>query len=263
MKKTSEPPPVPVMKDFPSQTSPSKAQSEAGHKKQSRKLLGLILITLLLLFAIVAWVLRGLNLHDILFFWGSITGNTVDYELVDVRNNTVLLVTCQGNQSAVKVRLAGQPNWIEISTGDGTVSNPALSPSGKLVAYLSEQDERHIVVAPVITGTRQIVDASLVQKGCVLVRNAEWDICPWSPIHWAPNERYLGFFACVKDAKISYVAIADLKSAPISVTCLDKEHSKSSIPGERTLIWQDDEQLIVTTFGDNETDIRIEFLDFP
>lgn len=256
-----EPPSVPVMKEPSSQSSSSKEQPKCESKMRLRNLVGLILIVAFMLLATVVWILGDFDLRDLLSSIGRITGNAVNYEFIDARNNAVLLVMQQGDQSSVKVRLAEQHNWIEIATSDDTVSNPALSPSGGYVAYLSEQDGRHIVVAPVITGTEHIVTTALVQQSSDLVESAE--ICAWSPIRWSPNERYLSFFACVKDAETSYVVVVDLQSTPVSVVCLDKEHSKSTVLSERTLIWQDNQELIVTTFGENRSDIRVESLDFP
>ena len=165
--------------------------------------------------------------------------------LVDLQNGVILMLEQSGSFSRVVVEPSDQASWLLVSRDDTTATNPALSSDGKQVAYVTERDGGQLVIVSIITDTRRTIEADQVQDAGDSVGFDEMQVCPWTPIAWAPTGNRIAFFGCTKDTSLSVVLVGDLSDPAIPLTVIAR--SKAQASAVRQLKWLDHTHLVVST----------------
>jgi hypothetical protein len=235
----------------PPPSTPSGEQEQVGisdskKRKIARRWYWLVVIGLAVIAAVVIWITGLAQRGEFRSLFRDVLNQEPQFELIEARDGVVLLTRSESRRSEVIVKLAGQTGWRYASNNDFTAKSPALSPSGAQVAYLSEIDEVHIEVVSLITDTRQVVTAAIVDTSLSVRQLAGLSVCAWSPVRWSPDpgEEHLAFFVCTQDPLMSYAAVVDLSSAPPRIVWLEGE---GVLRDERSLIWLDSTHLLMST----------------
>jgi len=130
--------------------------------------------------------------------------------LLESRDEKSLLLQTDGERRQVLVQLPDRDGWVVVSRDDFTAANPALSPDGAWVAYLSTQGAPKIVVVPLEQAGRVSYTSEDLRRDDQENKTPMTDICPWSPVAWSMDSQRLAFFGCLDDPPMSRVFVADL-----------------------------------------------------
>ena len=241
---------------------PSGVQEQAGapdSKKRwaARRWYWLVVIGLAAIAAVVVWTIGLARRGELRPLFRDVLNQEPQFELIEARDGVVLLTRSEGHRSEVIVQLAGQTGWRYASNNDFTARSPTLSPSGDQVAYLSEINEVHIEVVSLITDTRQVVTAAIVDTSLSARQLTGLSVCAWSPVRWSPDpdEDHLAFFACTQDPVMSYAAVVGLSPDPPRIVWLEGE---GVLRDERSLIWLDSTHLLMSTPVSDDRGILIQ-----
>lgn len=198
------------------------------------------LAVLIFILGLAVWGLgKAQRADDYTGKWEQFTSGD-SLSLLDARQGVALMLRKNSNETSVVARVEGQSTWLLISQDDTTVSNPALSPTGQQIAYLSQQAGGQIVIVPVYQGQQYTISRdSLTALDLGVLK-----FCDWTPLVWHPTAKYLAFIACQKQEKYSIVVVADLTVSPPTHQIVADSLSDSDRP--RQLHWLDDQQLIFT-----------------
>jgi len=226
---------------------PEDAEMPPGATEETRiapRRYGLALLILAILAALATWVL-GYMQRQGPFTILSLTLPPPSMILVDSRDGVVLMLERSGDLSRVIVETSNQGSWQLVSRDDTAATNPALSPDGERVTYVTERDDGQLVIVSIIADTRRTIDADQVQDAGDSIGFDEMQVCPWTPIAWAPTGNRIAFFGCTKEASLSVVLVGDLSDPAIPLTVIAR--SKAEVSAVRQLKWLDHTQLIVST----------------
>lgn len=165
--------------------------------------------------------------------------------LVDSRDGVVLILEQSGSLSRVIVEKSDEASWILVSRDDTTATNPALSPDGGQIAYVTERDGGQVVTVSIMTDTRRTIDADQIQDVGDSAGFDKMKLCPWTPIAWAPPMgTRIAFFGCTEDDSLSVALVGDLSGPVINLTAIARSKVESST--SRQLRWLDRTQIVIT-----------------
>ena len=203
-------------------------------------IIGLILASVLLGAAI--WFIGDMQ-RSSTFARNSMSATSA-LSIVDSRQGIVLLFEKGDSLNNVVVDRPLQNQWTLISQSDTTASNPTLAPDGSSVAYVSQLARGQIVVASILTNTRQVITSEEIGTENIAATISRLRVCSWTTIAWHPNSNQIAFFGCGENIPISVVIVGDISGSKPVLDII--EQSKSSLMTERQLAWLDDHQLAVT-----------------
>jgi hypothetical protein len=228
---------------------PEDAEVLPGATRETRtapRRYGLALLILAVLAAAATWTVGYMQRQGLLAVVprpGSLPPTSIT--LVDLQNGVILMLEQSGSFSRVVVEPSDQASWLLVSRDDTTATNPALSSDGKQVAYVTERDGGQLVIVSIITDTRRTIDADQVQDAGDSIGFEKMQVCPWTPIAWAPTGNRIAFFGCTKDASLSVVLVGDLSDPAIPLTVIAR--SKAQASAVRQIKWLDHTHLVVST----------------
>ena len=239
--------------------SPGNAGDETNRPKQYGKRAIIIFVCLCVIACVAGFFER--NQLPTFLLKRAPWHHALEIELIESRDDRVLMLETSGEASRVIVEVSGQASWLLVSQGDTTATNPALSPDGEQVAYVTERDGEQLVIVSLTSNTRRTVRAGQIQ-------DADGDdgldgmrLCPWTPIAWAPTGDRIAFFGCAEDDSLSVVLVGELSGPAISLTVVARSKVESS--ATRQLSWLDDTQLVVSTPADDTQQAAIITLAVP
>lgn len=156
--------------------------------------------------------------------------------------------------SEVIVKTATENGWRSISQDDFTAKNPALSPKGGLVAYISEKESPHIEIVPLSTAAPYQIYPTTTHTSLSSRELPSLSVCPWSPVQWSPNEELIAFFACTEKPIETYAVVVDISSDSTMVWVEDS----SIVADERSVVWLDNTHLLINNLSTDKTNDIIE-----
>lgn len=163
-------------------------------------------------------------------------------EIVGAHEGKILMVERVGDVSRVMVKRADHVPWLVISQDDVSASQPAFSPDGTAVAYVSGRDAGQIVIVPLSgTDTRAITSDAISRAAS---QQEKIGLCSWSPVAWSPDGKRLAFWACAGDKAFSMLLVADLTQAGPSLQVV--AGSTLTTGGQRAVRWLDDTRVLTT-----------------
>jgi hypothetical protein len=168
----------------------------------------------------------------------------VTYLIVEERNGVVLMLEQNGDSSRVIVKKSGQKAWLLISGDDTTAANPALSPDGVQVAYVSKRRGGQVVLASVMDNTPPVILENQVQMLSQSMNMNELRVCPWTPIAWSPKGDRIAFFVCSPDPPSSLIVISVVTIGNPTLNLVTGSEAKFA--NTRQFIWLDDMNIITT-----------------
>ena len=181
--------------------------------------------------------------------------------LIDSRNGVALILDQRSGENRLYVKLTNQPGLYMVSDTDLTASAPALSPDGARVAFLSRQGDLHVVVAPVVSGTQQVISADLMQQFGRDNDFLERHVCPWTPLAWNPASDQIAFFVCNANGTSSRGVSAHL-FGNITLSLVKGSALESDKP--RQLLWMDDSTMLTTlAVTSTQSSLTLEQLQVP
>lgn len=199
-----------------------------------------------LLIAIILWLLGpNPNINILSLFQRIVAPTRPQFELIESRYGSVVILENLDEGTRIQVQVAKENHWRNISMDDFTVMHPILSLTGTKIAYLSKLGKPHIVVASLITDTRQSLDG-LKGHPSLFVKDLPTTVCPWSPVRWSPSqsEDYLAFFVCEATSNSSYAVVANWTLDPPLIVWSEKN---AIVTQDRDLVWLDSDHLIIRT----------------
>ncbi|MFP4394615.1 MAG: hypothetical protein ACLFTI_05060 [Anaerolineales bacterium] len=178
--------------------------------------------------------------------------------LLESRDEKSLLLQTDGERRQVLVQLPDRDGWVVVSRDDFTAANPALSPDGAWVAYLSTQGAPKIVVVPLEQAGRASYTSEDLRRDDQQNKTPMTDICPWSPVVWSMDSQRLAFFGCLYDPPMSRVFVADLIINTTPPTLQAYRIDDIMAPGlePRQISWIGSDKVLVTfpPTADTETE---------
>jgi hypothetical protein len=230
-----------------SDSSEEGEEAMTGAPRRRPKYWGLALVLLILVGGAVVAVVgawqRG-NLLSLLYRFAS--RPTPEVVFLESQQERSLFLESDGKRNRVLIQGPDRESWLLVSRDDYTAANPALSPDGLWVAYLSTQDAPKIVVVPLEQqGRLNYASSDLEDFG----RRSDIEvasICPWTPIAWAMDSARLAFFGCAEDPALSRAFVATLAD---SGATLKLELIPGTVaPGtdSRQILWMGDDRVSVT-----------------
>jgi len=221
-------------------TLPGMTADEAVRPKRY----GLVAIIILVLLGVVVAIVGVIERHGLvnIMNWAS-SGGSPKMEMVDSRQGKVLMLETQGDFRRVIVKTPGQATWQLVSRDDTTAINPALSPDGRFVAYVSAQEDGQIVVVSLIDDALTKITSKEVGDIANKTPFLAAQICSWTPVAWDPDGRRVAFFGCREKPALSVVYVADLSGPnPVLSFVTDSEVDSGS---PRQLQWSGSSEITV------------------
>jgi hypothetical protein len=242
-----------------------KATIDTSHNKQikmgdsqdrpSKKKFFLVLFILFFFLAIIVVLIGFFQHHDL----RSIFDRTpqLSIEFVEACNDSILMIERSGNINRVIVEKLDYASWFLVSKDDTTVTNPALSPEGDLVAYLTQRNNGEIVIISPSTSIDYTVTFDQIKQLGQKEKLQDMKICPWTPIAWDSKNSRVSFFGCFDDQNITHSVVIVCKfkePTPVLAIIPDSIHQTAII---REIKWMGINQLSVNTPMENYSKIPL------
>ncbi len=208
----------------------------------------LVLVLLLLVIAVLVTLVGARQRGEALPFLPHALEPSIptSQSLDRLTDGTELLLETDDERRRVFVRLPDRESWVLVSQDDFTAANPALSPDGAWVAYLSTQDAPAMVVVPLEQSGKVIYTSADLQGLGQRMGITMTSICAWTPIAWATDGARLAFFGCTDDPSASRAFFADLITTTMTLQPSLVAGSVASGDNLRQLWWNSSDQLSVT-----------------
>jgi hypothetical protein len=223
------------------------AQPEKPPPNVKRWITALIIISAVI--ATVAVILGSFSQNSTSSTVASLTpnsqlGSQSTTQLVAAHSEVSLIVEKVGSSSRIYIKRKDQLGLQLISSVASSATDPALSPDGSKVAYLSQQDNSHLVIAAFVTNTEQVISADQIRQFGSDNDFLEQQLCLWTPLVWDPGSQQIAFFVCNQNQNSSRAVVAKLASSKILLTPLKGSGNDSAYA--RQLVWFDPAQILVT-----------------
>lgn len=183
------------------------------------------------------------------FLYRVYPGRQPSLTLLDAHGEYVLMVETDRTHSQVLVQISPQGNWLRISRDDLQAVNPSFSPAIastiKYVAYLSLQNERQIVVAPLDdTADRLVITATDLEAAAVAGKTSDITFCEWTPLAWDPEGHRIAFFGCRREKPRSLAFSARVDADPVELDLVSGSEADTADP--RQLQWSGTNYVVLT-----------------
>lgn len=213
---------------------------------------GRVLLVFLLAVGILVWFIGYLQRNNLIQLLSqTVRSASPSIELIESCDDVVLMLERSGKHSRIIVEKAGRAAWVLVSKDDTTVTNPALSPDGKFVAYVSERDGGQIVIISLTADKQYTVTLKQVRSAGQKEDLDGMKICPWTPISWDAESRQIAFFGCIDGGSLSRSVVLICKIAEPTLTLGVVVPSLLDSSITRQVKWLGFSQLIVSTATNN------------
>lgn len=231
----------------PSSTTEGKNTSRVGATEPKTKPWGRIMLLLLLGLAVVSYVIGAVRRGDISNLFRRVTlRSTPQVLFLESRQDKALFLETDGDRQRVIVRQPNQSDWRIASQDDFTATNPALSPDGAWVVYLSTRTAPQLVLVPLDRSEYVTYTSAALADFSARNRITVTTICPWTPIAWAADSTRVAFFGCAENPSLSQMFVAnvltatlDLQSGVVTGTLVTGENP-------RQVLWIGADRVMVT-----------------
>lgn len=218
---------------------------EYSIRKSAQKLLWKIFIILFIL-AIIVWLSGRINTNNIASIFKTMTSTHKNIDLLDSKDGIVLMTEIQNNSLSIYIKRSGEAGWRNLSKSDFTACNPALSNSGKKVAYLSMIKIPHIVIQSLNSESIELVTTKKINQK-LMSKKLELEnsnVCEWTKIRWSPNDSLIAFFAYKLDSQDPFVVVADLSYTEPQIVWFEENSEKNK---NIDVIWLDSTTLLLNS----------------
>ncbi|MBN2006036.1 MAG: PD40 domain-containing protein [Anaerolineae bacterium] len=205
------------------------------------------MLLLLLGLAVVSYVIGAVRRGDISNLFRRVTlRSTPQVLFLESRQDKALFLETDGDRQRVIVRQPNQSDWRIASQDDFTATNPALSPDGAWVVYLSTRTAPQLVLVPLDRSEYVTYTSAALADFSARNRITVTTICPWTPIAWAADSTRVAFFGCAENPSLSQMFVAnvltatlDLQSGVVTGTLVTGENP-------RQVLWIGADRVMVT-----------------
>ncbi len=183
-------------------------------------------------------------------------------ELLDPHNGKLLMLETYGDSSRVIVQTPGQASWQLVSRDDTTATNPALSPDGRSVAYVSAQEDGQIVVVSLVDDAQHRITSKEILDIAKKASFSTAKVCPWTPVAWSPDGYRVAFFGCRKKPPLSMAFVANLSGSSVVLSIVPDSEVETDSP--RQLQWSGAAEVTISVpSNDAQSGDRMKTLPVP
>ena len=207
---SKDPTPMPDLQDG--------ANSQYAGKHPIPRYVGLAILLLFIASSVFVALWGAKERGELSALFQRVTSRSAPQVLfLESRNDKSLFLETDDERHRVLVQLPDRSGWFLVSRDDFTAANPALSPDGAWVAYLSTQNAPELVVVPLEQSGRVTYGSTDLQEWGRRRDITVTTVCPWTPIAWAEDSTRLAFFGCTADPLLSHAFVAELVTPTLAL----------------------------------------------
>ena len=186
--------------------------------------------------------------------------NTI--KIIDSNNGSIVLLQHNEAGYSIYVRKSGQAGWSNLTISDRTAKMPSLSLSGNRVAYISEIDQPHIVIAHSNSDQAMRITAEQISNDVrekVNIDLGKLNVCIRTSPSISPNDSLLAFFLCRENHSEALLVVADIISYPPKIIWIYPSSYKNNI--SKNIAWLNDLELVLVLNNEKSRENVVEIIE--